>query len=477
LQWIKALLFGLLLSFPAISSNQLPDIGTAGVLALPLEQEIRYGKAYMKIIRASLPILYDPVLNEYTSALGNKLVSNADSVKTPFNFFLIQDNEINAAAFLGGNVKIHTGLFLYASNESELASVIAHEIVHVTQRHLARSMEEQIKDSTMTYAGIVGAILVGLANPLAGIAVLQGALAVNMQASINYTRSNEFEADRIGMSILVNAGYNPEGMGTFFGKLAEKYRFASTPPQMLLTHPLPDTRVAEARARASHYSHRYYPPSLLFGLAKSRILVRYSGQSAASALQLFENQLTRKNYQLKTAALYGKALALLELKRTKEALKIISPLAKEHPDNLFFLDTLTDIDMALNQSDRAIKRLEHYANSFINNSVVIINLANIYNTQKKYNQAAKLLDLFVRKQPANVLAWSMLSDSYKNLGDIGQMHAAKAEIFILKADYQRAIDEFNSSLAALSIGSAKARIEARLVQVNQEKVLFESLQE
>ena len=477
MQWINALLFGLLISFSASSSNQLPDIGTAGVVALSIDQEVRYGDAYMRVIRSSLPLLYDPVLNEYISALGHKLVSNTKSVKTSFNFFLIRNNEINAAAFLGGNVKIHTGLFLYANNESELASVIAHEIIHVTQRHLARTMEEQIKGQSMTIAGLVGALLVGIANPLAGIAVLQGTLAVNMQSSINYTRSNEFEADRLGMTTLAESGFNPEDMGNFFGKLAEKYRFASTPPQMLLTHPLPDTRVAEARARARNYPHRYYPPSLLFGLAQSRIIVRYSGNSANSSLQLFESQLKNKNYKLKAASLYGKALALLELGQVKSAQQIILPLAKKYPDNLFFLDTLTDIDLALKQTDRAIKRLKQYSNSFINNSVVTINLAALYSSQGQHEQSAKLLDHFVRQKPNSMLAWTMLVSEYKALGKVWQMQAASAEVFALKAQYQRALDELNNAMSSVEGRLPKARIEARLAQIHQEKAQFESLQQ
>lgn len=477
MQWIKALLLGLFLTFSTSASNQLPDIGTAGVSALPIDLEIQYGKAYMKVIRATVPMLYDPVLNEYISSLGNKLVSHANSVKTPFHFFLIQSNEINAAAFLGGNVKVHTGLFLYANNESELASVIAHEIVHVTQRHLARSMEEQVKDQSLTYAGLIGAILLGLANPLAGIAVAQGTVAANMQSSINYTRSNEFEADRIGMGILANAGFNPEAMGRFFGKLADKYRFATTPPQMLMTHPLPDTRVTEARARAKQFPHRYYAPSLDFGLAQSRIIVRHSGKRPDSTLQLFENQLKNRTYKLKAAALYGKALALLELGKAEQAETIINHLAKKKPNNLFYIDAQTDIDLALKQEEKAIKRLQQVSKTFINNSVVIINLANIYSKQQKYHEATKLLDLFVRKHPQNMLAWLMLNDAYKLNGDIWQMHASKAEIFILKADYQRAIEEINSALSAASSISTRARLQARLTQVNQEKQLFDALQQ
>lgn len=142
------------LIFSTISpaESQLPDIGTAGVSALSVEQEVLYGKAFMRFARASLPMIDDPVLNEYINDLGLRLVSQANSVRFPFTFFLVKDDSINAAAFLGGRVKIHSGLFLHAENESELAGVLAHEISHVTQRHIARYMEDQAKSAPLSIA-------------------------------------------------------------------------------------------------------------------------------------------------------------------------------------------------------------------------------------------------------------------------------------------------------------------------------------
>ena len=128
-------------------------------------------------------------------------------VRFPFSFFLIKDDSINAAAFLGGRVKIHTGLFLYADNESELASVLAHEITHVTQRHIARYMEAQAQQTPLTIAGMVGSIALAMINPTAGVAALQTTMGLQIQSAINYTRDNEYEADRIGMQLLYDAGF------------------------------------------------------------------------------------------------------------------------------------------------------------------------------------------------------------------------------------------------------------------------------
>lgn len=170
----------------ALASNSimLPDMGTTAASTLTIDKELEYGDAYMRMLRSSKPIINDPVLTEYVQDLGHKLVANASDVRTPFTFFLIRDKEINAFAFFGGHVAIHSGLFLYAQNESELASVLAHEIAHVTQRHLARSMEEQAKRSPATMAALVGSLMLAIASPEAGIAAMQATTAASMQGRL-----------------------------------------------------------------------------------------------------------------------------------------------------------------------------------------------------------------------------------------------------------------------------------------------------
>ncbi|MCP4326045.1 MAG: M48 family metallopeptidase, partial [Alteromonadales bacterium] len=270
----KSIIIPLLLLFfffttSSKASNTLPDIGTVGAGALTIEKEKEYGWAFSLMANQALPIVHDPLLNHYIDTLGQNIISHADSVKLPFRFFLVEDKEINAAAFLGGNVKIHTGLFLYAKNESELAGVVAHEVAHITQRHLARMLEQQSLSNPVTMAAMAGSILLALVSPAAGIAALNTTMAITMQSQINYTRLHEFEADRIGITTLYDAGYDPYGMADFFGKLAEKYKYASMPPQMLSTHPLPETRLAEARLRAGQLPTKKIKSNLAYQLSKA----------------------------------------------------------------------------------------------------------------------------------------------------------------------------------------------------------------
>lgn len=446
------------------ANNVLPDMGTAAAAVMSIDKEIRYGNAYMRVVRATQPITYDPVLTEYLTSLGHRLVANADQIRTPFHFFLVTDNDINAAAFLGGYVKVHTGLFLNARSESELASVLAHEIAHVTQRHIARSIENSAASQKMSVAGIVGSVLLGIANPVAGIAALQTTIAINAQSAINYTRQNEFEADRIGMQILSSAGFRPEGMTNFFGRLAEKYRYANQLPEMLQTHPLADTRINEARARAAQMPNRYLAPSLDYQFAKARIQVRFSPMTAAAALSYFEQQLKSRDFALQDAALYGKALALLELQEYPASTAIIDALIAKYPNNLFLLDTQTDLDLAQDKITSAITRLKAANLRYPDNRVVIMNLAAAYQQGKQFGKAATLLDHYTRRHPEDSLGWKMLTESYGRMGKVAQSFISRAEYLALAANYERAIDELHSAANLSQDPQEKMRIDARIEQ-------------
>ncbi|VTP74017.1 Putative Zn-dependent protease, contains TPR repeats [Leclercia adecarboxylata] len=178
---IAALTAGQMMPAFADSAESLPDMGTSAGSTLSIGQELQMGDYYVRQLRGSAPLINDPLLVQYINSLGMRLVSHADSVKTPFHFYLINNDEINAFAFFGGNVVLHSALFRYADNESQLASVMAHEISHVTQRHLARAMEDQKRSAPLTWVGALGSILLAMASPQAGMAALTGTLAGTRQ--------------------------------------------------------------------------------------------------------------------------------------------------------------------------------------------------------------------------------------------------------------------------------------------------------
>ncbi|WP_371185972.1 M48 family metalloprotease [Thalassotalea maritima] len=450
--------------------NALPEIGTAAVSTLSLDKERLYGDAMMRSIRASQPVIYDPVLDEYINDLGNRLVQQADDAYYQFNFFMLNQKDINAFAFFGGNVGIHSSLMLLADDESELAAVIAHEIAHVTQRHLARRIEAQSRNSPMTIAGVVSGVLLALINPQMGMAALSTTLAATQQMGINYTRSNEKEADRVGMDILVASDFDPNGAPNFFRKMAGKSRYSSKPPAFLLTHPLPESRIADSRTRANRYPDRAVPASLKFELAKARLKVRYSGTNARDNITSFQDILYREKYQVKQAAEYGLALSYFENKDYQKAYEIVATLMKQQPHNLFYVDTMSDILLAQEKYSQALAMLQDLALIMPYNQVVTLNYANIAYKAKQYKLAENLLQDFLMLNKEHFLAHDLLSSVYQEQQKSAQMHMQKAELMALMAQYPRAVDELHTAYNFASDDSlTQKRIKARILQFQEKE--------
>ena len=446
------------------NKNKLPEIGISGFSVLSLEKERQIGQAMMRQLRASQPLIKDPVLNEYINHLGNQLVKNAEDVNYAFKFFLINNNELNAFAFFGGHVGIHSGLLTTASNESELASVIAHEISHVTQRHLARRLESQSNSQSLTLAGMVSGVLLTLVNPTVGMAALSASMAATQQASINYTRSNEKEADRVGIALLANSNFDPQGAPSFFSKMSEKYRYASTPPAMLLTHPLPESRIADARQRAHNYPVRHLAPSLQFELAKARIQARYQGESKNN-IKYFKQQLSTNKYTLKAAAEYGLAIAYFEDKQYQQAKLLLEQLKAQDKHNLFYIDVLSDVYLALQENTNALNMLAELSLYMPNNQVISLNYGHALLESTRYEQAVTVLQDFLLVNPGNFIAYDILTAVYRKQKKIGLMYTAKAELLALLGAYDKAIDELQTSYTLLEEHPLlQKRVKARILQ-------------
>jgi len=452
--------------------NNLPEIGVVASSAISLDKEVLIGDALMRQLRGQAPVINDPLLDEYIQDIGNRLVTQAENVKFPYKFFILNSPDINAFAFFGGHIGIHTGLIFNARNESELASVLAHEVSHVTQRHIARSIEARQKSSPLQIASLLGSILLAVVSPEAAMAALSVSNAASAQSSINYTRQNEKEADRVGIGILAQAGFDPNGASSFFGILAEKNRLKSTPLAFLLTHPLPESRIADARSRAASFRTRNIPESINFHLAKTRILARYYANPKRN-IQYFSDILQKQSYVFKQAAEYGLALSYLGDEQFEAALKLIDALLGENPDNLFYLDTYTDIAIEMNQHKKAINRLSAQIIHAPFNRVLTLNLANVLIKYKDFDRAISLLKDYLLINPDNMLAYNLLSDAYRISEQKLEMHQVKAELYALVASYPRAIDELHTAYNyADERKIEKQRIRARIEQfrVAQERL-------
>lgn len=456
--------------------DQLPDMGTAAGDTLSIGQELAMGDFFVRQLRASTPLIHDPLLTQYINKLGSKLVANASSVKTPFNFFLVRNDEINAFAFFGGNVVLHSALLRETNNESELASVLAHEISHVTQRHLARAMEDQQRMAPLTWAGALGSILLSMVNPAIGIAALTGTLAGTQQGIISFTQANEQEADRIGIQVLQRSGFDPQAMPNFLQKLAARARYTSKPPEMLLTHPLPDNRLSDTRNRANQMPGSQAQSSQDYLLAKMRILGMYSSGGYRLTTDLL-NAYSKGNPQEQLAAKYGQAILFYNAKKYDNARNLIAPLLAKEPKNVWMLDLMTDIDLSQNKTAQAVARLEALNAAQSNNPVLLLNLANAYVERKQPAQASKILNRYTFSHPNDPNGWELLAQANAAQGLRDEELAARAESLALVGRFAQAIDLLSNASASQKLGSLKqARYDARIDQLRQLQQRFRKFQ-
>lgn len=450
----------------ADTTDDLPDMGTSAGSTLSIGQELQMGDYYMRQLRGSAPLINDPLLVQYVNKLGMRLVSHANSVRTPFHFSLINNDEINAFAFFGGNVVLHSALFRYADNESQLASVMAHEISHVTQRHLARAMEDQKRSAPLTWVGALGSILLAMASPQAGMAALTGTLAGTQQGMISFTQQNEQEADRIGIQVLQRSGFDPQAMPTFLEKLLDQARYSSRPPEILLTHPLPESRLSDARNRANQMRSVVAQSSEDFYMAKVRALGMYkSGRNQLTSDLL--DALAKGNVREQHAARYGRALQAMEAKNFAEAKTLLQPLLSASPANAWYLDLATDIDLGLNRASDAINRLKN-APDLRNNPVLQLNLANAYLENSQPAEAVKILNRYTFANKEDTNGWDLLAQAQAALNSRDQELAARAEVLSLTGRLDQAISLLSSASSQVKTGSLQqARYDARIDQLRQ----------
>jgi predicted Zn-dependent protease len=315
----------------------LPDLGDPVQASMSPAQERKIGETIIRQLRAAGGYMNDPEVNDYLMELGGRLVAASKDAKTDFEFFAVPDSQINAFALPGGYIGVNTGLILLTQNESELASVLAHEITHVTQHHVARMIEQQQTSVLTSLAALAVAILAsragGSQGQQVGSAAVASAQALQIQNQLNFTRENEYEADRIGFQRLAAANFDVTAMGTFMTRLQSASRFSeSGAPSYLRTHPITYERVAEAQARAQGYSYRQVTDSLDFHMVRA-LLRSYQGE-ARQAVAFFDEALAERKYNSEVAAQYGLVASLLraeDMARAKTALARLEKIAPPHP--------------------------------------------------------------------------------------------------------------------------------------------------
>lgn len=336
----RYLMVALPLLFPAnILAAGLPDLGDASQVTFSPQQERELGLRIMSDIRADPSYLDDAEVAGYLTNLGNRLLLNSRETRPDqeFEFFAVKDPMINAFALPGGFMGFNTGLILTAQSESELAGVMAHEIAHVTQKHLARMIAGQRYSMLTSLAAVALAVLASRTNPQAAAAVLVGSQARQIQSQLDFTRDHEKEADRIGLNILIGAGLDPRGMSEFFERLQKAGRFRENgAPSYLRTHPITYERIADIDNRTHSLPYRQVPDSLDFLLVRAKL--RASLDNPGDAVEYFDSALRDKRYSSEAVERYGLIYALLRdrkfVRADKELMQLYENLQSDADDAL-----------------------------------------------------------------------------------------------------------------------------------------------
>ena len=503
--------------------SKLPDIGSsAGELLTPARQA-EYGGMMLRELRNYNYLLEDPLLDEWLQRMGGRLGADSDQPRQPYNFFLLRDRQINAFATLGGYIGTNAGLILTAEREDEVAAVLSHEIAHVTQQHVLRGVERAQRDQIPILLGMLGAIVLaqaagGSSSGDASQAALASAMGLMQQRQIDYTRSNESEADRVGIRTLSRAGYDVDAMADFFGRLAKASRSnrgsgRESTPDYLQTHPVTTTRISEARERAEQLARdnsitvttttpggtqtekitrtpSYTAPGTLnpllpgtlqysvdtqakggtgqFDWARERLRV-LSADTPNAAIREYERIRESSPDGLSDAQEYGLALARMQANQPAVAATGLAALLLKHPDSLWVTLALGEAESRSGKTTAANQRFTALQRQFHDNRAVALTFAQVLNEQgsRESGQRAQAVlrpllgnagnDPFFQKNfaRANELA-----------GDLARAGEAYAEAAFLNGRPEQALIQLQNLKKREDLDYyARARIDARIAAI------------
>jgi predicted Zn-dependent protease len=447
----------------------LPDIGTQANVTISLEDEYRLGSMVMRGLRDQGQILDDPEINEYLQSIGSRLVGLAQTPGQKFQFFLVKDSEINAFALPGGFVGVNAGLLLATRSESELAGVLAHEISHVTQRHIARSIAAQSRNSIVSTAAMLAAILIGAAGGGdAAIAGLAAAQSVALNNQMSFSRANETEADNVGISLMARAGYDPNGMWQFFEVLQRQNGTVNEAdiPAILRSHPVTVERIAETRSRAAGSGMHSVADSTSYGLMRERMRVLMT-PAGESALQYYPARIQDEAH-MDIARLYGKALADMNSNNAADAVRILTSLQSHNATVMQFHSALGQAQMANNDDKAAIATLAHARDLFPRNVPITVRYAEVLMRAGNPKLAHQvLLDLFNNVAPTPDQA-RLIAVAANAAGEVAEAYYYMAEYQLMSGDLSLAMSQLQMALAVPNVTPIqRSRFEARLEEIQR----------
>ena len=444
-----AFLAAALLPVPAHSNEdlKLPNLGESSTSLFSAEYEHQLGRTWLRMFRRQVPTVDDPLLFDYLENLIFNLVTHSQLEDRRIEIVLVDNPTINAFAVPGGVIGIHNGLLLYAQTEDELATVLAHEIAHLSQRHFSRRVEFQQNQAPMNYAALLaGLVLMATAGGDAGMAALMAGQAAAQDSALRYSRSNEAEADRVAMQTMVAADMDPHAAPAMFERMlqASRYSGGNRVPEFLRSHPLSENRIADTRNRAREYPKQIRPTKLEYQLMRARV-VNQLADTPEEAIQKFRGELDGTT-RSREAAIYGLVVALTDAGRADEASLELDAIWSGTPDRLEYIIADAEIDMARNRADRAVTKLSKHVALNPGNHPLTMTYATALMRDRQSHVAEEVLVEQGKLRPNDPGLWYLLAEVQGLSGNIIGLHQSRAEYFILNGNVDQAEKQLTYAL-------------------------------
>jgi predicted Zn-dependent protease len=473
----KIVIIFLIVFVPFIGfAKQLPDLGSPLNQRLTPQREQKLGQQFIHLIRQRLPIIYDPVVNEYVQSLGNRLVVHSNQPLRVYHFFIVNNPEVNAFSGPDGYIGINSGLLFKVRSVGELAAVMSHEIAHVSQLHIARLLSEQKTLRWSTIVTMLVALAVGTQYPTAALGLMTASNAGQYQHVINFSRKQENEADRIGMQILKKAGFDLCGVTTFFNRVNREDQLNKTEiAEMFRTHPTTETRLAEV-----YYRSQPCKPTLQrdleFKLVQARLSVNLAHDPHVFIRQSLE-QLDQSTFCTgccvgnnqccveKTRLQYVYALALLKAGYPSRAKKQMDALLKQFPNQVLFKMTRADIEEKLGDHQVAYDVWSSLYQSNLNRYAVLVEYANFLLREQKFQEAVRVLKPYDKIYRDDEVYLMLLSEAQGRGGDLVSAYQTRARVCLLNGSKQEAKEQLEMALHFVQDLATKNRIQIKLSEL------------
>ncbi len=460
---------------PSLAFN-LPSLGDSSSSIISPEQEHQLGRAWLSVLRGQVRQLEDPLLKDYVETSVYRLTESSQLNDRRLEFIILASPELNAFAAPGGIIGVNGGLLMHAQTEAEYASVMAHELAHLSQRHFARGLEAQKRMQVPFMAAMLAGVIAAAAGGGdIGMAAILSTQAAAIQEQRRFSRQNEQEADRIGLLNLHKAGFDPRAMPSLFERLMRQYRFDSMPPEFLLTHPVSESRIADTRNRAEQYSDgQGTVDSLYYQLIRARLQLTFEGTSGL-ALKRFRNQLN-EDPSLDSAR-YGLVLALIRSNQLAEAQTHLDQLLEKAPNSIIYNLAAVDLEISRSQFKQANARVDKLLQRHPTNFPLLSAKYEVQLKQKDIAGAGKTINQLLKQRPNDPDIWFEVAEIRGLANDIIGLHEARAEFYARVGDYTQAIEQLDYARRRASNNFPRAaRIDARQqVLINEEQAIKKML--